>query len=54
MIKELIIKYLQQTGYDILTACQLADDKIKELQVMPSGTKVTFQCGNAGFTIMCK
>lgn len=53
MIKELIIKYLKEAGYDTFSACELAHNKIKELQNSPSGT-YNFVCGNKTMTVVRK
>lgn len=57
-VKETIIKILQQTGYDTMTACELAYDKIKELEFElanePPGTLRKFYCGQCVLTIAKK
>lgn len=51
MIKEKIIEALVKAGYDTMTACQLAYNKIKELQNFPSG-EYTFIAGNETITVI--
>ena len=47
-LKELIIKCLQDSGYDTFTACEIAYDFMPEIKAMPKG-KHTIQAGD--FTI---
>ena len=51
-IKETIVKILQQTGYNTLTACELADQKIAELKQLPGGTRTRFMCGQCWLTVV--
>lgn len=49
-VKEQIVEIIQSQGYDLLTACELADETIKEF--LESGYKSnTYTIGNRRFKL---
>ena len=52
-IKERLIELIQSQGYDVLTACKLADEIIKEVK-QDKRKKITYYIGNIQFTIKKK
>jgi predicted GNAT family acetyltransferase len=52
-LKETIIVELQKLGYDTITACNLASDKIKEIVNYPKGKhKIYIDKTEISFTII--
>jgi len=52
MFKEQIIQLLQQSGYDTLTACEIASAFLQECEILPPG-EYTYHVGNYSVTF-CK
>jgi len=52
-VKETIIAALQKDGYDMITACEIAADYIKELLQKPAG-KYIYHTNTSKITIIKK
>jgi hypothetical protein len=52
-LRELIIKALQDSGYDTMSACKHATDFMPEIYAMPKGKHVIY-CGKYEITFIKK
>ena len=52
-VKEKIVEIIQSEGYDLFTACEMADNCIKEF-MSSKDRKATYYVGKSSFTLIKK